>query len=257
MLPFGTNTAIRIGDKIISNDSNVEGIEGIPSGQIANACAVYHDGFYKLSYASAGMSYNDRQFWLDINNIRQDEDGFWGPWYGPMIGMNVSCFFNQAGPGDSGDLLGGEANSATGGFVYDLDKAGTFGDSGSSIDCMWKTFLFDFQTPHLMKTCHEIEFEFLDTSAGFTVDLYNPSYSILATETFTISSEQAYYNEDFYNVDFYYGENLARELVEINPSAQFRRLSLLLSHGSASDDFQIYSVGVKALEEGMGFEPES
>jgi hypothetical protein len=98
LLPFESSRPIPIGMKIQSNVGGVNGIESIPVGQIATACAVYHDGFYKLSVAKSGGTNNSVQWWLDVKRLHIDEDRLYGPWFGPMEGQTINVFALQAGP---------------------------------------------------------------------------------------------------------------------------------------------------------------
>ena len=55
ILPYNSLTPVPIGHKITAAGNRKEdGLESIPASQIANASAVYHEGFYKLSIAKTG-----------------------------------------------------------------------------------------------------------------------------------------------------------------------------------------------------------
>lgn len=131
LLPYGSGELIPIGHKIQSQSTGTIGIESIPLAQLSKAAAAYHDGLYKLSFAVSGGTSNTRQYWLDVSRLAVDERGFYGPWYGPMIGMGISMFANQNGPGDDGRLIGGEAGAN--GFVYRVNEPSIFTDNGANI----------------------------------------------------------------------------------------------------------------------------
>lgn len=138
LLRHGSTRLDIIGKFIQSTTTDIEGIESIPTAQVSKVCAVYHDGFYKLAIPVTGNTTPTKQYWLDILNIFQDEDGRVGPWYGPMTGQPaVSMFVTQNGNGDDARLIAG--NSASLGFVFEVDKAGTFSDDSSEIACRYQT----------------------------------------------------------------------------------------------------------------------
>jgi len=128
ILQYGSVNLVPIGHKIQAfNNDEHSGITDIPSGQRANATAVYHDGFYKLSFAISGGTTNTHQYWLDVDRLSANEQGQFGPWYGPMIGMAIGPFVALIGSDDTGKLLGG--HSGLNGFVYECQKSGTYSDT--------------------------------------------------------------------------------------------------------------------------------
>jgi len=142
LLPFDSSVPVPVGHKIISHTylADIDGIEDTPSAQVQNACAVYHDGFYKLSITKSAGAYNTVQWWFDINRIHKDENGLYGPWYGPMLGNNIAAFATLNGPSDTGQLYGIEANATAGSFVYQLDQKSVYSDNGSAINIFYQTY---------------------------------------------------------------------------------------------------------------------
>ena len=133
LLPFGSTKIEPIGHHLIRQDpttSTFLGLESMTTANSPKACAAYHDGFYKLSFATSGTA-NNVQYWLDVNRLGMNEGGHATPWYGPMVGMTISMFALQNGVGDTNKLLGG--NSGNLGFVYFLNDAGTYTDNGTAI----------------------------------------------------------------------------------------------------------------------------
>jgi hypothetical protein len=67
----------------------------LKQSDLSNACAVYHDEHYKLSfYCSnyAGTSgHNNVEFWLDLKKMKQAQGK--PDWKGPMLGRNID--FNE------------------------------------------------------------------------------------------------------------------------------------------------------------------
>ena len=95
--------------------------------------AVYHEGYYKLSIPARNGAFNSVQYWLDMDRMEIDENKYFGPWYGPMRGMRFESQIVQSGAGDNGEWIGGEGESAKGGFVYIAGRHGMFIDDGDRI----------------------------------------------------------------------------------------------------------------------------
>jgi hypothetical protein len=84
LLPYGSSQLRPVGQMIR------EALKAVPLANLTNASACYHDGFYKLGIGASTGSGD--QFWLDVENLRQDENGHYTPWYGPMqhaIGLTI------------------------------------------------------------------------------------------------------------------------------------------------------------------------
>lgn len=112
LLRYGTTQLDPVGHNITQQDPAGGWADGLESLTIAlrpKACAAYHDGFYKLSFSTNG-TYNNVQYWLDVSRMTVSQTGHVVPWYGPMLGMNISMFALLNGAGDTYTLLGGEAN---------------------------------------------------------------------------------------------------------------------------------------------------
>ena len=247
LLPFDSATPIPVSDKIQSVLAGEEGLEKIPAAQIANACAVYHDGFYKLSVARQGQSTNNAQWWVDMNRGHQDEDSHHGPWYGPMLGQTISVFAKQQGAGDVGELLGGEATAK--GYVYELGDNDTFGDVNPS-DASTKVIQVFYQTPyndltgnpHLEKDIHTIEAELLDILGTVNVDFHDITGSLKTGDSFGLSGSAEFWNDNFWNDEDWSSSGPTRLQVEISPVIKTRRLSLLIKYSSSNDRFELYGL---------------
>ncbi|MCH7557714.1 MAG: hypothetical protein IIB56_09700 [Planctomycetes bacterium] len=126
LLPFGSFQLIPIGKFITSNTTSNKGIESIGTTDLEGAAATYHNGFYKLAVNLGGAN-NETQFWLDVVNLFKDDEGGWGPWYGPMIGMPpVAMFTIQNGPNDDARLITGHGASTA--FVHRANESSVFSD---------------------------------------------------------------------------------------------------------------------------------
>ena len=259
LLPFKTNTPVPIGHKIISRHPAYNGIERIPTTQIENACAVYHDGFYKLSFAGDGQTINNRQFWLDITHLKQDENGLFGPWYGPMTGQSISVFATQNGPGDLGELMGGESSPLIGSFVYTLDSEGDFNDVGTEIPMFWQSFYHQLGDPNLKDAIHMLELELLDTSGTLNIEFHDITGAVKTGDTITLGDGGTYW-DDFYWGEAYWGASGGIERKKLNigktggGTSLLRRCALKISHGITSDTLEIYSANLKTIPQNIGFD---
>jgi len=255
ILPFNSNTPIPIGDKIRSNRGDVEGIESIPAAQLENCSATYHNGYYMLSFAPSGGSYNYKQFWLDITRLGQDDDGLWGPWYGPMTGQQISCFVVQNGMGDSGELLGGESDASTGSYVYSLNQKGTYSDDGTAIQVYYQTFYNGLGTLALRKDVHRLEAELLDITSSINVDFFDIDGTLKTGDNFSLTSSAVYWNDGgFWGDGTYFTNSVTRRHHEkITPAIQPRRLSIGFSNSSSDEDFVLNALRVEALEQNLIF----
>ena len=248
LLPFESSTPIPIGDKIRSNISGVEGIEKIPAAQISDACAVYHEGYYKLSITQSGQTINKIQFWLDVTRLNADEKGMIGPWYGPMTGQSISVFASQDGNGDVGELMAGEDDPTTGSFVYQVSRTGVYNDSNTSFNVRYQTFYNPLGTNSLNKDIHEIEFELIDIEGAIGIEFHDITGSIKVGDTIPLSGSAYYWDDMYYDEQYYSASAPTRQRVPISPAINARRLSIIIEYNFASDTMEIYSIKVKATE---------
>ena len=256
ILPFKASTPVPISDKLLSNQDE-EGLESIPVGQIQNACAVYHKGYYILSITKSGGSTNTNQWWLDVSRLQQDEVGHWGPWYGPMVGQSISCFTVQSGPGDGGELMAGE-NSAKG-FVYECNKVGITSDYDAAntttkdIDVEWKTSHNSLGVPYLNKDVHEMEFELLNMTGTVNVDFHDITGSVKTGDSFQLTGGAVTWGDFNWGAENWANQSPTRQKLNISPALQSRRLAVILKFSSSTDRFELYSQRIKATEQNVVF----
>lgn len=254
ILPFNSSTPIPIGDKIRSKIQGVEGIEKIPAAQITNACAIYHDGYYKLSVATSGQSVNNVQYWLDVNRLFQDESGLYGPWYGPMTGEAISVFAVQNGSGDDGQLMAGEADASTGSFIYEVGQNDVFGDSGTAIQNFYQTYYNPQGAFEFTKTAHIMEVELLDVLGTVNVGFFDIEGSLTTGSGVGLSGSAIYWDDNYWNDEYWSSSVPTRQVLRMSPAIQYRRLGLQISHSSSDDTFELYALRVKATEENKDFD---
>ena len=255
MLPFGSVTPIPVGTKLSSNNVDIEGIEKIPDSEIQNACATYHNGYYKIAFSRFGQTTNDVQWWLDVNRLYQDEDGHFGPWYGPMVGQAVSCFANMNGPGDIGQLLAGEATAK--GYVYLLGDKTVYGDIdpttaiAQTMRTEYQTYMNPLGSTSLRSDVHKIELEILNVVGNVYVEFHDFDAVLKADDQFAMD---AIFWDDYYWDEFYWASSRpVRKVIDISPAIQPRRLSVVIWHEVSNDVFELYSIKVKATEQNQVF----
>lgn len=255
LLPFGSPMPIQVGTKIQSNThlAGIEGIEHIPAGQLPNACAVFHDGYYKLSVARSGSAVNTTQWWLDLSRLQQDENGLWGPWYGPMLGQSISCFMVQSGAGDTGECYGGESNAATGSFIYELYDDDAYGDNGTAIQIYYQTLYHPLTSLFLRKDVHRIELELLDVLGTVSVDFFDIEGALRTGDTVALSGNAVYWNDAYWDEQYWSSSMPTRRIINIGVPIQPRRLSILVKHVSNDDTFELYALRVEAIEQNVAF----
>jgi hypothetical protein len=257
LLPFNDVSPVPVGTKIRSNFQGTKGIESIPDAQMVNAAAIYHDGYYKLSFASTNSSYNNVQYWADVKRGFKDDDGSFGPWYGPMTGQTISCFANMNGHGDSGNLLGGEASDY--GYVYTLDDDGSYADivpstaASQSISVAYQTPYNPLGNANLRKDVHKIEAELLDVLGTVNVEFHDITGSLKTGDSFGLSGSAEYFNDNYWGDEYWSSSMPTRQVVDISPAIQPRRLSITIKHNSALDTFELYSLNAEVKEQAIVF----
>ena len=253
LLPFNGATPIPVGTKLWSH-SDTKGLDSIPAPYLKTCCAVYHDGFYKISIPVTGDTHPTREYWLDINRATTDENGHFGPWYGPMIGQTISCYVKQGGVGVSGELLGGGAQDC--GYVYNLNREGVYGDLEPSaspttiaIEVMWETRFDSLGDYAFRKDVHECEFELLNTDSNVTLNFKDMGETLKSNDTLQLLSAAITWGDQNWGTFDWTGYTPIRKRHPISPAIQPRRLSIRMVSQSSDSDFEVYSLHVKAIEQ--------
>lgn len=260
LLQFGSSRLQIMGTNIRSGTVDFLSVESIPTSQLPNVCATYHDGFYKLAYAVTGQTTNKNQMWLDITNIFQDQTGRWGPWFGPMTGMPaVSCFTIQNQASDDIALLGGleDAN----GYIYELDKPSTYSDSGTAIDTKYTShhqfFVEGSEAQDVV--IHKSEIETRTFSQPIFISFRDSIGAIGIISTLQNSASGIFYDEDYYD-EVYYDTTEGTVRIQSEYSESFptgRQISTTLEYSSSTDHFelQVLRAGVEAIPPTFGGSP--
>lgn len=260
LLPFNDISPIPVGKKIRSTGT-IDGLNDIPSTEISSACAVYHDGFYKIAFAGAGQSTNNTQYWLAIDDLYQDDNKFYGPWFGPMIGTfdstnsiynySFSCFAQY----DGGEILAGEDNVK--GMVYQSAEIGTdwnaFTAAATTIPYEWDTFLNPLGNIEFSKCIHQLEIELGSRLNTINIDFHEITGAIQTGHFIDLAG-------DFTWGSFYWGAynwsgiTPTRVVVPISPNLLIRRLKVVLKCSSSTVPFVIYALRLEVKENRLLFE---
>lgn len=130
-LPFNAPTGRYIGDRIISTSTTL-GINNTNTSALGQVWMQYFDRKLILSIPTGSNTYPSVQFWLDVRRLVDHPE--WGPvWYGPMTGSSIGRTWVEGQTNDL-SLKGGEGNSATGAFVYNMLPAETYTDAVGTTD---------------------------------------------------------------------------------------------------------------------------
>jgi hypothetical protein len=258
ILPFNSATPIAVGSKIQSEQGDITGIDNIPSGQLGNASAVYHDGFYKLSITKSGGSYNTEQWWLDITRFQGDQDGVFGPWYGPMIGQSIGPQITLTGTGDIGQHYAGEGQDK--GFVYEISKDTQRSDvevsdgSAKEITCSWKTYYNPLNNPAFRKQIGLIEAEFLDTDDSVSASFNDIDGLLRSATNFQLQTSAVLWGAQNWGAFTWNDFGRTRKKLPISPVISPRRMCITLTNSSSDNDFKIFTLLAKAVEGNQEFE---
>lgn len=235
---------ILVGSLVRSNRVETKGIEQIPSGQMDKPFAVYHDGFYKLFFPQQGGTYNAIQYWLDITRFAQDKDGFWGPWYGPMSGQFIAHAITQNGPGDNGNLMGGEANAGTGSYVYQMEN--TNADQGTAINYVYQTNYDAHRKPQYNKTVHSVDIEFASVDGTLNVTFFDTTGAQSSGNQISIASEGVNWNDGYWNDSYWTASGTPiRQQITPEDKLLIRYLSMIFDFSSTTEKMEIYSIMAK------------
>jgi hypothetical protein len=249
MVPFDSVSPVPVGTKIQSNLQGIRGIESIPAGQINGACAVYHDGFYKLSVAQQGGTNNTQQFWLDVRI---------GPWYGPMAGQSIGVFALQGGSGDSGILMGGEDTAK--GYVYTLHDPSVFNDidpsdgSSQAITTIWQSFFNPLGNESVMKDISFTEHEILKTDDSVTITFKDIDSTSGTVVNLNLPTSATKWGASTWGSFLWQGFTPDRVRTEVNPVIRARTLSVTTTHNTSTKKYEIYGFRVKATQQHQTFE---
>jgi len=229
----------RIGNRIIP------ALAQIPAAQLKNATATFHDGFYKLSVASAGGATNTEQYWADFMPMLLNSPGEEAvpEWFGPMMNLALKSFVVFDGPEDAGELRGGD-NAA--GTVWKLNEDDSYADGGTLIDGEAHTKEFDEGDPLREKVWNGFTFGFLQQDTGvLSLLAVVDGGRTQAAKTLTWESSGALWDSAEWDTDLWGGEAFTEAAVNLDTRLVGRNCQLQLRHALEAD-FQLRDFGRKA-----------
>ena len=255
LLPFNSLMPIPIGENIRSKINGYSGIESLTAANMASASAVYHDGFYKLSFESGASGYNDTQWWLDVFSAAKRTTAQTAAnktlslgWFGPMSGMSFGHQAVLEGPEDLGELVTGEHDASVGAFVYDVSSS-TQTDNGSSISYNWLSWYNPVSSKFLDTVAHRIEIELLNTDNDIFINYKDSAGGASNSSTvFNISGAGTFYGVPYYGESYYGGIDQSRVTAGIVPPVKQRFVSIDMN-GDTSNKFELYAFRLEEAQQ--------
>lgn len=184
-LPQSGRNGRFVGDKIRST-TTVEGLEGTTLASVNQIWCEVFDRFLRVCFPRGSQTYGSTQYWLDLRRFKKNTED--PVWYGPMTGQTVGRAWAETQAGDNA-LFGGDGNSATGVFVYQLDKAATYADAvgtaDNAINMSYQTFFPSFGEAGTRKYLRSIEVDANTFTGTATIDVDDLSSSIKSGLTLT------------------------------------------------------------------------
>lgn len=185
-LPEGSLVGQYIGDKLQST-GDTAGIESTNTAKLDQVWMEFFFPYLMLGVPTGSNAYADTQFWLDIRQLRNNPQ--MGPvWYGPMTGQTVGRAWAETQNGDRA-IFGGEGNSSSGAYIYQLRKASTFTDAVGSADndisMVYRTVYPSFGWPSRKKYVQGVNADLYLPSGTATCALYDLDGQVASSTAFT------------------------------------------------------------------------
>lgn len=257
LLPFQTSTPVEISQKITSNLSYPRGVESIKSNRISDACGVYHDNYYIISFSLLSTTENDTQFYLEVSRLSIDNKNSYQPWYGPMVGNGASIFNIKRGPGDKGELLAG---SGSNGLVYlDADLSQPSDDGSVIVHALQTLFkggesglLAQTSISTILKRLDRVEINIFNTITSAIIEFYDLNKQLSILNDFSTISLGRFYHGGFYHGEAYHTTNSPDKInIPIDPVIEFNLLSVVIYHSVLNEKFELYSLNAFITQEDL------
>lgn len=171
-LPSNAPSGRFVADRIVSNSSTT-GINNTNLNALGQVWMTYFDRKLILAIPVGSDTYPTVQFWMDMRSFVERPER--GPvWYGPMTGQSVGRAWVEGQTGDN-KLVGGEGNSATGAFVYNLLQSGTYtdavGTADNNVSMVYQTYFKSFGRAEREKYVRSVQFDLNAFTGTATADL--------------------------------------------------------------------------------------
>jgi hypothetical protein len=123
-------------------------LDNIPQAFRKYAVGTYHNGYYRLSFASAySTGENDIEMLLDVKLLPQQRNSWW-----MFKGRTIASYIPYNGAGDDNTLKFGSGDA---GYLYDIE--GSDSDDGTAIELSIHTKYFTFDSPNSEKNFDRIK----------------------------------------------------------------------------------------------------
>ncbi len=183
LIPEGSLRGQYIGDKIQSTTQTV-GLEGTTLASLSAVWMTYFDRFLILGIPTGSSAYPNVQYWMDMYSWVLYPDR--GPvWYGPMTGQTVGKVWVENQQGDFA-LYGGEGNSASNAYVYQMRVPARYTDAVGSADnavaMVYQTPYESFGSPSKLKYLRSVHFDLNFSSGTPTCDILDLDETVLSSQ---------------------------------------------------------------------------
>jgi len=179
-LPNQSPTGRYVGDRIISTDPAITGINNVNKAALGQVVMRYFNRFLVLGIPTGSNVYPSTYFFMDMRAFVERPER--GPvWYGPMSGPTVGRLWVE-NQGTDNFMYSGEGNSATGAFVYKQFSDGIYtdaiGTADTSITMIYQTYLKGFGREEREKYVRAVQMELNLYSGTATLDVIDASSNI-------------------------------------------------------------------------------
>lgn len=169
-LPEGSLYGRYIGDKLRSTNATA-GIESTNTSQLSQVWMTYHYPYVMLGIPTGSNAYCDTQFWLDIRRFPEQ-----AVWYGPMTGQTINRAWTETQNGNN-SIFGGEGNTASGAYIYELRKTVRYtdalGSADNAVSMLYQTPFFSAGHPSRKKYVYAVNADLFLPSGSVTCSTYD------------------------------------------------------------------------------------
>lgn len=204
----------------------------IPEAQLIDACACYHDGFYKLAFAASGGTTNTIEWWADLLPVifgqTQEVE-----WYGPMVNLASSCFVVQDGPDDALERLAGDDATGT---VWRRDVASRWTDNTTPVRGQIVSPEFVEDDPLRRKIWNGFAFGALKDAAGVAqITVTTDSGATAQSKTYTWENPGAKWDQMLWDVDPWGAVAFVEDVLNWDHRVTGLSVQVQIDHGTPAD----------------------
>lgn len=207
-------------------------LTAIPDARLIDACAVYHDGFFKLAITPSGSATNTIQWWADLLPVLAGASEI--RWYGPHDGLALSAFSLLDATGDGLALDGG---SQTAGTVWKLAQAGSYVDGTAAVVAEAMTPEYTEGDPLRQKIWPGWGLGYVDTGVSGFVTLtavLDAGRSALG-DVVAWSTSGALFDAAFFDIDTFGGSTFREDMLNWPQRLVGRSIQFTARHDAATD----------------------